>query len=64
MLFFFFSDMPIILLLYKNTYFNTNELDSYVLGIYITLLQKFKVVFLDEYSKWIATYKRSNIKLI
>ena len=37
-----------ILLLYKKVYFNTNELDSCVLSIYVTLLQKFKDVFLDE----------------
>jgi len=40
--------MPMILLLYKKVYFNTNELDSCVLSIYVTLLQKFKDVFLDE----------------
>jgi hypothetical protein len=40
--------MPMILLLYKKVYFNTNELDLCIFSIYVTLLQKFKDVFLDE----------------
>jgi hypothetical protein len=35
---FYFSDIPMILLLYKEAYFNTNELDSCVLSVCVSLL--------------------------
>jgi hypothetical protein len=34
----YFFDMSIILLVYKETYFNTNELDSCVYSVFISLL--------------------------
>jgi hypothetical protein len=34
--------MPMILLMYKNTYFNTNNLDSFIFSVAISLLQKFE----------------------
>jgi hypothetical protein len=37
-----FSNMPMILLMYKNTYFNTNNLDSFIFSVAISLLQKFE----------------------
>jgi hypothetical protein len=40
--------MPMILLLYEETYFNTNKLDSYVPNVCISLLQKFGDVFTNE----------------
>jgi len=40
--------MPMILLLYKEVYFNTNKLDSCVLSVCVSLLHEFKDVFLDE----------------
>jgi len=36
-----FSNMPMILLMYKKTYFNTNNLDSFIFSVVISLLQKF-----------------------
>jgi len=43
--------MTMILLLYKNTYFNTNELDSCVSSVYSSLLKEFNDVFHDEISR-------------
>jgi len=37
-----FSDMSMILLMYKKTYFNTNNLDSFIFSVAISLLQKFE----------------------
>jgi hypothetical protein len=37
-----FSNMPMILLMYKKTYFNTNNLDSFIFSVAISLLQKFE----------------------
>jgi hypothetical protein len=42
-----FPDMPIILIMYKKTYFNTNDLDHYIPSVYVFLLQDFKI-FRDE----------------
>jgi hypothetical protein len=44
----YFSDMPIIFLLYKKTYFNTNKLDSCIPSVCVSLLQEFEDVFPDE----------------
>ena len=41
----YFSDMPMILLLYNEAYFNTNELDSSVTSVSVSLLQEFENVF-------------------
>ena len=41
----YFYNMPLILLLYKETYFNTNKLDSCVC---VFLLEEFEDVFVDE----------------
>jgi len=49
--------MLMILLLYKKAYFNINELDSCILNIYVTLLQKFKYVFLDKISSGLSPIK-------
>ena len=38
----FFFDMPMILLLYKKIYFNTNNLDSFISNVVISLLQDFE----------------------
>jgi len=46
MLIFFY--MPMILLLYKKAYFYTNKIDSYVPNVYVSLLQEFENIFLDE----------------
>jgi hypothetical protein len=35
----YFSDIPMILLLYKEAYFNTDELDSCVPSVCVSLLQ-------------------------
>ena len=43
----FSSNMPMILLLYKEVYFNSKELDSCVPSGYVSFLQQFDV-FLDE----------------
>jgi hypothetical protein len=43
----YFYDMPMILLLYKEVYFNSKELDSCVPSGYVSFLQQFDV-FLDE----------------
>jgi hypothetical protein len=43
----YFPDMPIILLMYKKTYFNTNDLNHCIPSVYVFLLQDFKI-FRDE----------------
>jgi len=41
----YFSDMPMIILLYKDVYFNTNDLDCCLPSIFVSLLQGFKNIF-------------------
>ena len=41
----FFTNKPMILLVYKEAYFNTNDLDHVVPNIAIFLLQEFEDVF-------------------
>jgi hypothetical protein len=36
-----FSNILMILLMYKKTYFNTNNFDSFIFSVVISLLQKF-----------------------
>jgi hypothetical protein len=43
----FFSNKPMILLVYKEAYFNTNDLDHIVPSVAISLLQEFDGVFPD-----------------
>jgi len=44
----FLTNKPIILLLYKEAYFNTNNLDHIVPSVAISLLQDFDDLFLDD----------------
>ena len=44
----FFTNKPMILLVYKEAYFNTNDLDHIVPSVAISLLQEFKDVFPDD----------------
>ena len=44
----YLSELPMILLVYKKTYFNSNNLDSYVPSVVKVLLQEFEDVFLEE----------------
>jgi hypothetical protein len=41
----YFSDMSMILLLYKDVYFNTNDLDRCLPIIFVSLLHGFKDIF-------------------
>jgi hypothetical protein len=41
----FFPNKPMILLIYKETYFNTNDLDFVIPRMAISLLQEFDDVF-------------------
>jgi hypothetical protein len=53
----YFFDMSMILLLYKETYFNANELDSCVLSICVSLLHEFKNVFPDKIPSGLPSIK-------
>jgi len=44
----YFSNMPMILLRYKKTYLNTNDLDHSLPNVCVFLLQDFKDIFPDE----------------
>lgn len=44
----YFSNQPMLVLLYKEAYLNTNDLDSSLPSIVVTLLQEFEDVFPDE----------------
>ena len=44
----FFTNKPMILLVYKEAYFNTNDLDHIVPSVAISLLQGFDDVFPDD----------------
>jgi hypothetical protein len=44
----FFTNKPMILLVHKEAYFNTNDLDHIVPGVAISLLQEFDDVFPDD----------------
>ena len=46
-----FLNKPMIVLLYKETLFNTNHLDTSLPSSIVSLLQKFEDVFLEEISK-------------
>ena len=46
-----FLNKPMIVLLYKETLFNTNQLDTSLPSSIVSLLQKFEDVFLEEISK-------------
>jgi hypothetical protein len=46
--FVFFTNKPMILLVYKEAYFNTNDLDHIVPSVAISLLQEFDDVFPDD----------------
>jgi hypothetical protein len=41
----FFTNKPMILLVYKETYFNTNDLDSTIPSVAVSLMQEFDDVF-------------------
>jgi hypothetical protein len=40
--------MPMILLMYKKTYFNTNNLDHYISSVCVSVFHDFKDIFADE----------------
>jgi len=44
----FFTNKPIILLMYKEAYFNTNDLDHVMSSVAISLLQEFDGLFPDD----------------
>jgi len=44
----FFTNKPMILLVYKEAYFNTNDLDHIVPSVAISLLQAFHDAFPDD----------------
>ena len=45
---FFYTNKPIIVLVHKKAYFNTNDLDYVVSSVAISLLQEFDDVFLKD----------------
>ena len=54
----YFFYMPMILLLYKETYFKSNKLDSCVPSICVSLLHEFKDVFSNKIPSWLPPIKR------
>ena len=44
----YLTNMPMILLVYKETYFNPNDLDHIMSSVAISLLQEFDDVFPDD----------------
>jgi hypothetical protein len=44
----FFTNKPMILLVYKEAYFNTNDLDYIMPSVAISLLQEFDEMFSDD----------------
>jgi hypothetical protein len=44
----FFTNKPMILIVYKEAYFNTNNLDPNIPSVVVFLLQKFNDVFLED----------------
>ena len=44
----YYSNQPIILLVYKEVHFNINKFNLYTLSFCVSLLQKFDDVFFDE----------------
>ena len=46
-----FLNKPMIVLLYKETIFNTNQLDTSLPSSIVSLFQKFEDVFLEEIPK-------------
>jgi hypothetical protein len=44
----YLSELPVILLVYKEAYFNSNNLDSCVPSVVKVLLQEFEDVFSEE----------------
>ena len=47
----YFSQMPMILLMYKEAYFATNELDNYLPSVFISLLKEYSDLFSKEIPK-------------
>jgi hypothetical protein len=44
-IFVFFTNKPMILLVYKDAYFNSNDLDFAILSVFVSLLQEFDDAF-------------------
>jgi hypothetical protein len=44
----FFTNKPMILLVYKEVYFNSNDLDSVISSVAVSLLQGFDEVFPED----------------
>jgi hypothetical protein len=44
----FFTNKPMILLVYKEAYFNTNDLDSAIPSVAVSLMQEFDDVFPED----------------
>ena len=44
----FFTNKPMILLVYKEAYFNTNDLDSAIPSVVVSLMQEFDDVFPED----------------
>jgi hypothetical protein len=44
----FYANKPMIVFVYKKTYFNTNDLDYVVFSVAISLLQEFNDVFPED----------------
>jgi hypothetical protein len=44
----FYANNPMIVLMYKKTYFNTNDLDYVISSVAISLLQEFDDVFPED----------------
>jgi hypothetical protein len=44
----FFTNKPMILLVYKEAYFNTNDLDSTIPSVFVSLMKEFDDVFPED----------------
>ena len=53
----YFTNKPMILLVYKEAYFNTNDLDHIVPSVAISLLQEFDDVFPNNISSGLPSLR-------
>ena len=59
----FYSNQPMIVLLYKEAYFNSNDVNSIVPSVASSLLQEYADVFPKEMPSGLPTIRGSNIRL-
>ena len=53
----FYTNQPMFILLYKETYFNANELNPFILSVVVSLLQEFDDVFPEDVPNGLPSLK-------